>query len=327
MDANGDTKVFSLSSAAGLTEWVDYIPVQSVSLDATVINKTDPNGFRQVNVLASDTGLLAFKDYIPVFVVQGRSTPWNTGSDGYIPMYAATGGFNPDAPDPTFSNTVIVQANFEGTEDVTVSEADDKHATAWTAAGAAYQDGGSGRLFGANRAFITGTGDWVGIASGAADINTQDFAIEAIIEFSDISADRCVTASSATGAGNKSWEIWWDQSTNELVWWDSTTGNIGDQAEVRWAFTPSTGVKYEIAIGRDTNGIRCCINGTQIGSDIAHTRDIFWKSGLHVFCGYNNDSDQIHYGNGMYFDCFRYTIGECHITGSYNARSDQYPTS
>jgi hypothetical protein len=244
---------------------------------------------------------------------------------------AAAGGGVVDAQNPTFSNTVIVQSNFEGTEDAAVGEADDRNTTNWTAATATYQDGGSGRLFGSNRAYVGGATQWIGVAAGgtpAWDINTQDFCIEVIHEFADISADRCITASRATPASDKCWELWWDQSENELVWEDFTDGTAATKAQVRWALTPSVGTNYEIVIGRDTNGIRCLVNGTQIGSDTAHTRDIFWKAGIHVFCGYNNDSTDIRYDVG-YFDCFRFTIGECHVTENYTQRTgtDTYPTS
>ena len=98
-DASGDTVVFVLADVTGLREWVDYIPVQEVALDSTLINKTDPGGFRQVNSLGSSSGLTAFVDYLPVFVVSGRTTPWSTDPDGYIPIYAATGAVGGGDPD------------------------------------------------------------------------------------------------------------------------------------------------------------------------------------------------------------------------------------
>jgi len=240
----------------------------------------------------------------------------------------SAGGGGGAAPDPTFANTVMVQSNFEGTEDALVGEADDKHATSWTSGGATYQDTGAGALFGSNRAYISNITNWIGVASGAVDINTQDFAVEAIVELFDITASRPIAASRATGATNKSWELWWDQSANELVWEDFTDGNIGTKAQIRWSFTPVAGTVYEIAVGRDTNGIRCLVDGVQIGADQAHAVDIFWKSGLHVFLGFNNDSDDVRYGKN-YYDCFRFTVGECHIVANYTARtgSDPYPTS
>ncbi len=334
-DANGDSIVFSLASVDGLTEWVDYIPVQIVALDATLINKTDPGGFRQVNALASDSGLLSFKDFIPVFVVTGRSTPWNTGADGYIPMYAATGdlGGAGAAPDPTFSNVVMLAENFDGVNGNQIAQASPAHVNDWVASTgvADYDNGGvETPLFGATtRAKIVGVSQFAGIVQTGSlefDINTQDFCIEAIVEFIAVSGPLCIAACSQS-TNSREWELTFDHTGPSLLLrlWELGTGDTPD-ATITFPFDPAVDTRYEIAVGRDVNGVRCYINGTQVGSETANSTDVYNSAGVNTFIAYTNNSQFMRTGN-QYYDCFRFTIGEMHITENYTARTAQYPTS
>ncbi len=159
-DANGDTKIFALASVTGLTEWVDYIPVQTASLVASEINRTSPTGFRQVNSLASDSGLAAWKDYVPVFVTTGRTTPWNTGPDGYIPMYAATGSLAA-VNQPTFSNVLLLLA-FDGDDQSTTVTDLSEDARVITVAGNAQHDTAQFK-YGSSSLLLDDSGDWITI--------------------------------------------------------------------------------------------------------------------------------------------------------------------
>jgi len=79
--------IYPLASVAGLTEWVDYLPVKAQGAPNR-LNSTDNAGaLNSATVLASTVGKVAWVDYIPVFVV-ARSTPWYVGPDGYIPYDA-----------------------------------------------------------------------------------------------------------------------------------------------------------------------------------------------------------------------------------------------
>lgn len=118
-DANGNTKVFELASISGLTQWVDYIPVQVVVENTLVAETTEPGGYRKVNSLASDSGLVAWKDYIPVWIVSGRTRPWNTDdTNGYIPMFATTGALG--SPQATYANVIALLA-LDGTDGQTTT--------------------------------------------------------------------------------------------------------------------------------------------------------------------------------------------------------------
>lgn len=86
--------IYKIASTVGLTEWVDYIPVQTGTAAATQRNRTNATGYQAVNSLASNSGLTAFKDYIPVSIVTGRTKPWSTDADGYIPLVAETGSLS-----------------------------------------------------------------------------------------------------------------------------------------------------------------------------------------------------------------------------------------
>lgn len=88
---NGDTEmvVYFLSSVSGLTRWVDYIPVKTVSEDRTVVNTTNAGGYQPINILSSISGKTAWVDYIPVYEDAAATIPFNSGASGYIPVYGA----------------------------------------------------------------------------------------------------------------------------------------------------------------------------------------------------------------------------------------------
>jgi hypothetical protein len=235
--------------------------------------------------------------------------------------------------DPTFSNVVLVAENFAGINGNTIAQATPVHSSNWTssASNSTYSNGFSApAIFGATRGLIGANSAWAGVVAGTPsfDINTQDFCVEMIIEFADISADRALAAVSQSN-NSRQWEFWWDQSENELVLqlWELLTGDTPD-AELRWPLVAATGTNYEIAVGRDTNGVRCYVNGSKVGLEYANSTDVYHSAGVHNFIGYNNNSQLLKHGN-QYYDCYRFTIGEMHITQNYVARtaSEPYPTS
>ena len=90
-DSSGYKKVAALSDVSGLTEWVDYLPIQTVAQDAGQENRTSATGYIETNALSDTTGLQAWVDYTPVYIVTGRTVPWECSANGYIPVYAAAG--------------------------------------------------------------------------------------------------------------------------------------------------------------------------------------------------------------------------------------------
>lgn len=115
VDTSENTKVFALPSVVGLTEWVDYIPVQPVSLSNENAFRTHVDGYERVNSLTSDSGLTPFVDYIPVFLVTGRTAAWEASANGYIPVYAAVGSIDAIAQPSSFSNVKLLLL-FDGTD-------------------------------------------------------------------------------------------------------------------------------------------------------------------------------------------------------------------
>jgi hypothetical protein len=78
--------VFVLPSIAGLTAWIDYIPVKQPAI-ITSYNTYDNDSALLVDVLASTTGKESWIDYIPVYVDAAYTTPWTTDAGGFIPCY------------------------------------------------------------------------------------------------------------------------------------------------------------------------------------------------------------------------------------------------
>ena len=84
-----EARVYALASIVGLTRWVDYIPVKTVSTNATLQGTTNAGGYQPVEVLGSTTGLTAWVDYVPVYEDAAATVPWTTNTTGYIPIAAS----------------------------------------------------------------------------------------------------------------------------------------------------------------------------------------------------------------------------------------------
>ena len=120
-DSSGYTKIFVVADVSAMTAWVDYIPVQAADESDPVANRVEALGYQEVNSLADDTGLTAFVDYIPVALVTGRTSPWTTGADGYIPVFNKVGDLGGVAYNPTFSNVQFLM-NMNGADTSTTMD-------------------------------------------------------------------------------------------------------------------------------------------------------------------------------------------------------------
>ena len=248
-------------------------------------------------------------------------------------LNAAEAGNGVDAPDPTFSNVVMQAADFDGTPDAQIAQATTSHVNDWVASTgvADYSTGGvETPLFGATtRAKIVGAAQFAGIVQTGSlefDINTQDFCIEAIVEFIDVSGPLCIAACSQS-TNSREWELVYDHVSGDLILrlWELSTGDTPD-ATLSFPWSPVVDTRYEVAIGRDVNGVRAYINGTQVGNEEANATNVYNSAGVNTFIAYTNNSQFMRTGN-TYYDCFRFTIGEMHITEDYTARTEAYPTS
>lgn len=71
----------------GLTEWVDYLPVQAVVEVGEKAYLYENDGHIPVDTLASTAGMTEWVDYIPVVTVEGRTERWSsTAGEGFIPV-------------------------------------------------------------------------------------------------------------------------------------------------------------------------------------------------------------------------------------------------
>ena len=250
----------------------------------------------------------------------------------FIRNQGGGGGGLPAAPDPTFANVKVVAPNFDGTHSASANNlATPVQSSNWTTGGVVHKnDYAAPEIMATSRLYYVNATAWEGIVQGTPswDINTQDFCIEGIWEFSDISVDRCLAVVSQT-TSSRQWELWWDLSENEIVLdlWELGTGDTPD-ASLRWPLAASVDTNYEIAVGRDSSGVRCYVNGTQVGVEHANSTDVYYSTGVHLFIGYTNNSQHL-IGMTGYVDCFRLTVGEMHITESYATRTatEAYPTS
>lgn len=80
---------FPLVSVAGLTRWIDYIPVKTVATSASKQGTTDIGGYQPVSPLGSISGLMAFKDYVPTYEDAAATVAWECSAVGYIPVAAS----------------------------------------------------------------------------------------------------------------------------------------------------------------------------------------------------------------------------------------------
>ncbi len=89
-DSSGRWVVYEINST-GLLEWVDYIPIQSVTEVPASEDRFEDDGYIEVDTLASVTGLTEWEDYIPVDFVTSRTARWRTDTNqGFIPVVDKT---------------------------------------------------------------------------------------------------------------------------------------------------------------------------------------------------------------------------------------------
>ena len=80
-------KVVFLEDTYGLTQWIDYIPVQQ-ELEPDNVNSYGEND--AIMVEEFDGEGQAFIDYIPVY--EEGTVKWSADNDGYIPVFLFSEG-------------------------------------------------------------------------------------------------------------------------------------------------------------------------------------------------------------------------------------------
>jgi len=80
-------KVVFLEDTEGLTQWIDYIPVQQ-ELEPNNVNSYGENDAIMVEEFVGEGQ--AFIDYIPVY--EEGTVKWSADNDGYIPVFLFSEG-------------------------------------------------------------------------------------------------------------------------------------------------------------------------------------------------------------------------------------------
>lgn len=88
VSSNGDTAmvVYKIVDTAGLTRWVDYIPVRYSTDETEKVNSYDNNATLLVSELLSTAGKQAGLDYIRVYEDVTATVRWTDNANGYIPI-------------------------------------------------------------------------------------------------------------------------------------------------------------------------------------------------------------------------------------------------
>lgn len=170
------------------------------------------------------------------------------------------------ATDPYFASVVLlVGAN--GTDAATVILDESSYARALNTQGGVQLDTAQAK-FGVSSALFDGNLDFFQATDSAElEIGSGAFTYECWVRFNTLVSTTVGNAFgskwSSSAAAIRSWAFKRDSATNELKFLYSTTGNAF--STVAFAWTPSTGVWYHIAVDRDgSNDVRLYVDGVML---------------------------------------------------------------
>ena len=323
-DANGDTVIFALNDVTGLTEWVDYIPVQEVALDATKINRADDDGFRQCNALASSSGKVAWVDYTPVYIVTGRTKPWSTDAVGYIPVYLVQGSFS--ETDADFASVVLLLA-FDGADAATATTDASNSAHVMTFANQAQLDT-EFKKFGTAALLLDGTRDYVSTPDSADwdlddGTDTDKWTVEMHYRPGTVGASVVDTLISTYITSNVGWELQYredgGQAPGSIVMGrgDSVIGtaNVGELTAGTW---------YHVAVSCDSGIVKIFLDGNLESTGTAH--GLVCNTSGSLYIGALNAALSSGDAHGS-IDNLRVTNGVARYSESFTAPTAAFPTS
>jgi hypothetical protein len=152
-------------------------------------------------------------------------------------------------------------------------------------------------------------------AINATNFGTGDFTIETWIYFNDTSGIQGIIddASNISAAGTQKWTINKDGS-GRLCFGQHSVGNI-----LTYAWNPSTGTWYHIAITRASGGLRMFVDGNIVAST-SNTTNFASSGGVQIGIGASFNSL-----NG-YLDDVRITNGYARYTANFTAPTAALPT-
>jgi hypothetical protein len=169
--------------------------------------------------------------------------------------------------------------------------------------------------FGGASALFDGNGDYLSVADFAElDLGSADFTFDFWVRFNS--------------GGNQNFFSRQDNGspTSYLYCgYEAATGGIrfrdynADTINTTWAWTPSTGTWYHIAIIRYSNNVRCYVDGTQIGSAIACSGTFTARTTDLVIGGFTT----AYFLNG-WLDEFRFSPGIARWTANFTPETVEY---
>ena len=163
--------------------------------------------------------------------------------------------------------------------------------------------------YGTGSMYFDGTGDYLTVPFSPSLNLAGDFTIE-FWTYLNSTSDQTFVAKT----GNGSAFAWFVQlnSTN-LRFYPANNGTTG--TPISWAWAPSTGQFYHVAISRSGSSVRAFINGTQIGSTGTNSDNLTSTSGMGIGINLDGNTQAL---NG-YIDDLRITKGVARYTANFTA--------
>lgn len=177
--------------------------------------------------------------------------------------------------------------------------------------------------------YVTGTSgfsnalNFPGNANISSSVNAPslsgDFTIEFKVKFNSLAANTSILGSDAGGGNSNKWMINYGGWGNTLTFHSNNTS--GTSIANSFAWTPSTGTWYSIALSRSGSSLRAFVNGTQIGSTLSMSGAVPNASRPLVI---GQDGEGWGWLNGA-IDEFRLTNGVARYTANYTVDSTPFP--
>jgi hypothetical protein len=141
------------------------------------------------------------------------------------------------------------------------------------------------------------------------DFGTGDFTVECWVYFNSVSADQGLFG----GGNTNAWDIRWRTTTGLNL------GRINTAFDSTFAWSPSVGTWYHVAVTRSGTSVRAFINGTQIGS--TSTNSNTYNSGIPFYIGLTDTANSPLNG---YLDDIRITKGYARYTANFTSPTQPF---
>lgn len=166
---------------------------------------------------------------------------------------------NPPNEDPFIANVVSL-LHFNGTNGSTTFT--DQKGKTWTATGNA-QISTSGSEMGGASLLLDGTGDYIETPDAADwDFGSGQFCIELLARFAAAQTNAAFISQWNSATGTSGWALYISGGTLRMRLQSGSTNY-----DVNYAFTPTIGQRYHIAVSRDaSNVVRLFLDGTLVAS-------------------------------------------------------------